>query len=223
MAFIKLETFERVQTLMALVLLYAIYLLLGGVDPQTGLNVPVEIDESYFFHRKYHQGVQRNGQWVFGIVERGTKKCYLEAVPNKLRATLEAIITARIVQGSTIYSDSARMYNHLGTINGYTHHAVNHHVNFVDQQNPHIHTQTIEGKITSVSAFRSGESKFSTISGVWSHIKSKIRHMKGTRRDDPDLFDGYLQEFGYFRCHRDEFKNRMFSRLLFDITEQYPV
>ena len=47
--------------------------------------------------------------------------------------------------------------------------------------------------------------------------------MKGTKRNDPFLFDGYLKEFCYFRCHREEHKHTMLSRALFDITEQYQV
>ena len=31
----------------------------------------VEIDETKFFHRKYHRGEWKEGQWVFGGVERG--------------------------------------------------------------------------------------------------------------------------------------------------------
>ena len=42
---------------------------LGGFDVN-GQPIVVEIDESYFFHRKYHRGRFHNGLWVFGAVER---------------------------------------------------------------------------------------------------------------------------------------------------------
>ena len=37
---------------------------LGGFDAN-GQPIVVEIDESYFFHRKYHRGRFHNGLWVF--------------------------------------------------------------------------------------------------------------------------------------------------------------
>ena len=45
--------------------------------------------------------------------------------------------------GSTIYSDYWKAYLHLGEI-GYKHGTVNHSHNFVNPQNPIIHTQSIE-------------------------------------------------------------------------------
>jgi hypothetical protein len=43
----------------------------------------VEIDESKFGKKKYHQGARREGQWVFGGVERGNiDHMFLEAVPD---------------------------------------------------------------------------------------------------------------------------------------------
>lgn len=45
--------------------------LLGGFDAN-GQSVVVEVDESYFFHRKYHRGRRRTGKWVVGLVERAS-------------------------------------------------------------------------------------------------------------------------------------------------------
>ena len=42
---------------------------LGGFD-NNGSPIVVEIDESYFYHRKYHRGRVNVGEWVFGAVER---------------------------------------------------------------------------------------------------------------------------------------------------------
>jgi hypothetical protein len=44
-------------------------LIIGGLD-DVGNSKIVEIDESKFFHRKYHRGQWREGHWVFGGVER---------------------------------------------------------------------------------------------------------------------------------------------------------
>ena len=65
---------------------------LGGLDIN-GIPIIVEIDESEYFHRKYHSGAYREGHWVFRAVERETGRCLLEVVPNRSRRTLEAIIS----------------------------------------------------------------------------------------------------------------------------------
>ena len=41
---------------------------LGGYDGN-GQPMYVEVDETYYFHRKYHQGQRRKGCWVVGITE----------------------------------------------------------------------------------------------------------------------------------------------------------
>jgi len=43
----------------------------GGIDAN-GQSIYVEIDESYYFHRKFHRSRRRQGSWVVGILERGT-------------------------------------------------------------------------------------------------------------------------------------------------------
>jgi len=55
---------------------------LGGFD-QGGEPVIVEIDESKFFNRKYHRGRDSDGHWVFGMIERGSKKCIMTVVRMK--------------------------------------------------------------------------------------------------------------------------------------------
>ena len=52
---------------------------IGGMDFD-GNQLVVEIDESKFFHRKYHRGQWCPGHWVFGGVERGTGRCFLVEV-----------------------------------------------------------------------------------------------------------------------------------------------
>ena len=60
---------------------------LGGLD-DNGQPIEVEIDESKFFHRKYHRRQWIEGHWVFGAVERGTHKCCLVEIPDRSRQTL---------------------------------------------------------------------------------------------------------------------------------------
>lgn len=65
---------------------------IGGLD-EDGVSKIAEIDESKFFHRKYHRGQWRPGHyWVFGGVERGTGKCFLVEVQDRREETLTAII-----------------------------------------------------------------------------------------------------------------------------------
>ena len=47
---------------------------IGGID-DNGDAVVVEVDESKYFHRKYHRGQWREGHWVFGGIERGSRAC----------------------------------------------------------------------------------------------------------------------------------------------------
>jgi hypothetical protein len=62
-----------------------------GFD-HNGVPLVVDIDESKYFHRKYHRGQWRDGHWVFGGIERGTGKCFLVEVPDRRAATLEPLI-----------------------------------------------------------------------------------------------------------------------------------
>jgi hypothetical protein len=64
---------------------------IGGLD-ENCQSKTVEIDESKFFHRKYHRGQWREGHWVFGGIERESGNCFLVEVPDRTRDTLTAII-----------------------------------------------------------------------------------------------------------------------------------
>ena len=52
----------------------------------------MEIDESKFGKRKYNRGRWQEGHWVFGGIERHTKKAFLVEVPQRDAATLIPII-----------------------------------------------------------------------------------------------------------------------------------
>lgn len=43
----------------------------------------VEIDESKFGKRKYHRGKQVEGVWVFGGIERSSKRCFMQYVTDR--------------------------------------------------------------------------------------------------------------------------------------------
>ena len=63
----------------------------------------VEIDESKFGKRKYHQGKRVEGVWVFGGIE--SKHCFFEVVEDRSAATLIPLIKKYIRPGTTILSD----------------------------------------------------------------------------------------------------------------------
>jgi len=60
--------------------------MLGGADKV------VEVDEIKIGRRKYHRGKFVEGQWVFGLVERGSNKSIIVPVSNRSRQTLIPII-----------------------------------------------------------------------------------------------------------------------------------
>jgi hypothetical protein len=153
---------------------------LGGFDAN-GQSVFVEVDESYFFHRKYHRGRFRRGQWVVGLVERGSGRCWLEVVARRDAATLERIICNHALPGTKIVTDAWRGYNNVGQLNHgiYDHTVVVHANNFVDPVHSEIHTQTIEG--------------------LWMQVKRKQRYQGGTSHGK---FHTYLAEFQWRFSHK---------------------
>ena len=68
----------------------------------------VEIDESKFGRRKYNRGRVVDGHWVFGGVERGTRKAFMVEVADRSKNTLLPIIQQYIRPGTTIMSDEWR-------------------------------------------------------------------------------------------------------------------
>nr|XP_047137995.1 uncharacterized protein LOC124814389 [Hydra vulgaris] len=77
---------------------------IGGINAD-GTPIVVEIDESKFFHRKYHRGQWRPGHWVFGGIEKESRKCFLVEVPDQTAVTLQNCILQFILSGSHIVSD----------------------------------------------------------------------------------------------------------------------
>uniref|UniRef100_A0A0L8GYE4 ISXO2-like transposase domain-containing protein n=1 Tax=Octopus bimaculoides TaxID=37653 RepID=A0A0L8GYE4_OCTBM len=100
---------------------------IGGVD-NNGQPLVVEIDESKFFHRKYHRRLWIPGHWVFG--ER----------------TLLELIQRWILPGTHIISDRWASYANITNLGGctYTHEVTVHGDHFVDPNDNGIHTHNIE-------------------------------------------------------------------------------
>jgi len=87
-----------------------------------GEPIVVEIDETKYFHRKYHLGQWREGHWVFGGMERETGRCFLVEVADQTVATLSREIERHILPGSHIVSDGWASYAQIDRIHvAYTH------------------------------------------------------------------------------------------------------
>ncbi|KAG1708474.1 putative transposase-like protein [Nymphon striatum] len=124
-----------------------------------GPGMVVEIDESKFFHRKYHRGRWTDGHWVLGMIERGTNQCALVVVQDRKAETLLPLIQEFVLPRTTVITDGWAAYNHLQTLQ-YNHSVVNHSLNFVDPNDPSVHTNTVEGS--------------------WANCKTKFKQMHGT-------------------------------------------
>ncbi|KYM95299.1 hypothetical protein ALC62_14052 [Cyphomyrmex costatus] len=111
-------------------------------DMLGGRDVIVEVDEAKVDRRKYNRGRIIGGQWVFGALERSSKRFFIVPVKNRTAQTLTKIIEERIAPGSIIYSDSWKGYLPLKELD-YVHQTVNHSVHFVDPESG-VHTQNIE-------------------------------------------------------------------------------
>ena len=155
---------------------------------------------SCFFPRKYHVGQVGPQHWIFGGVERESGKCILVPVPDRSRATLISLIERWILPGTCIISDGWQAYNDLSEIGDgmYTHDVVIHRHNFVNPENPFVHTQTIES--------------------LWKQAKRRLRNQSGTV---PGLFEIYIKEFVW---RRDFVGSRCaFSCICYQITVSHPL
>jgi len=169
---------------------------IGGMDAD-GEPTVVEIDESKYFHRKYHRGQWRDGHWVFGGIERDSGKCFLVEVPDRCAATFQPLIEQYILPGSHIMSDGWAAYANIDVIwHGiYLHSVIVHQRNFVDPHDPDVHTECVEN--------------------MWMRAKRKLRRQFGTSRE---LFPSYLHEFMYRNKCRGQ---AMFQVFLQTVAENY--
>uniref|UniRef100_A0A914QRG4 ISXO2-like transposase domain-containing protein n=1 Tax=Panagrolaimus davidi TaxID=227884 RepID=A0A914QRG4_9BILA len=141
-----------------------------------GVGSIVEIDETCVSRRKYNRGrILMEQVWVFGGVERGTNKVFMEIVEDRTAATLLPLIQKYILPGTTIISDLWRAYFRIGELpEAYTHLTVNHSINFVDPESG-AHTQSVESN--------------------WQQYKMGGKKRYGTHRT---MLQDYIEEF-YWR------------------------
>ena len=104
----------------------------------------VEIDESLFGKKqKNNRGCPTKRFWIFGMVQRETRKTYFTPVQDRTEDTLVSILKARVKPGSMIYHDDWSAYRKLHK-QGYEHDVVVHTREFVSKSG--ACTNTIEGR-----------------------------------------------------------------------------
>lgn len=159
----------------------------------------VEVDESALGRkRKYFRGYERGSglKWVLGMIDRTTKHCHVQLVPNRTRDTIIPIIQAHVTVGTTIHSDEAAIYGILSQ-RGYHHKTVKHKENYV---NP------IDGTHTN------------TVENFWTHLKHRFKKLHGVNYTQLPL---HLDEHMY-RWNK-KFEGPVFEQLLNEIRNQYPL
>jgi transposase-like protein len=123
----------------------------GTFEKMTG---EVEVDETFvgglakFMHKAQRAKLTGTGPIdktiVVGALERTTEdkasRVHAEVTPDRTASTLQAVISAAVVPGSTVYTDAHVGYNHLSDRN-YAHSVIDHAIAYVDER---VHTQGIE-------------------------------------------------------------------------------
>jgi transposase-like protein len=146
---------------------------IGGFDGN-GESLIIEMDETVITKRKYHRGRLIKQRWLFGGVERHSGICFLKMVANRKADSLLPVIREHCLPGSLLLTDGFSSYMNLDTVYDgiYAHECVIHEENFVNPDNPLVHTQKIEN--------------------LWSLIKRRNKIRKGTHLS---VVKSYLHEF----------------------------
>jgi transposase-like protein len=141
--------------------------MLGGPDSI------VEVDEAKLGRRKFHRGRRIEGQWIFGILERGTNRCVVDPVKDRTEETLLSEIRKFVLLGTTIISDCWASYGGLDRM-GYRHLTVNHSKCFKDPISG-AHTNSVEG--------------------MWNLVRKSLPKFGTTK----DMYASYMVEYMYRR------------------------
>lgn len=108
-----------------------------------GENCVVEIDETAVTKRKFDRGRKVAALWCVGGVCRVHKTFFFHLTDVRTKEVLHKIVKENVNEASTVITDEWRSY--IGLNNFFKAHlTIKHKSNFVDPENPFIHTQTIE-------------------------------------------------------------------------------
>jgi hypothetical protein len=114
-----------------------------------GIDHVVEIDEFHLYTPKDHKGREpaKKALWGFGGIDINTRDAFVVPVFERNKEVLLPLIRKFIHPGTTIYSDMWRTYKNLKdnlADMDIRHGSVNHKTEFVNSDDPQVHTQTIE-------------------------------------------------------------------------------
>ncbi|KAH7715453.1 hypothetical protein AAVH_17159 [Aphelenchoides avenae] len=162
-------------------------------EPIGGPGQTVEIDETLFSRRKNHAGRVLPAKWVFGGICRESRRRFAVCVPDRTACVLLPVIKRWIRPGTKIISDGWKAYQGLANDPDYEWAWVNHSKNFLNPDNPEVHTQTIES--------------------TWRPLKEARRKRNG----NPPLYnDSYLSE-GLWRMNVKDAGQDPFVAIVNDI------
>jgi len=111
-----------------------------------GQNKTVEVDEAHLCTRKYCVGrvLKSQQEWIFGGCCREDGASFIVRIPNRKRITLLPLMQCFIDPETVIMNDCAKMYDTCCEFGFKAHHSVNHSRNFVNPDDPNIHSQNVE-------------------------------------------------------------------------------
>uniref|UniRef100_A0A0L8FHC4 ISXO2-like transposase domain-containing protein n=1 Tax=Octopus bimaculoides TaxID=37653 RepID=A0A0L8FHC4_OCTBM len=127
----------------------------------SGPSHEVEKEESLYFKRKSHVGRIGHQTWVVGCYDPTVKKGFLQRVPDRSAATLEAVIIEYVLPGTIVHTDKWGSYRNPQQL-GYIHKTVNHSTNFVNPET---------GACTN------------HMEAYWSQIKRRLKYVTGSTGD----------------------------------------
>ena len=156
------------------------------------LSGEFEVDESYFGATRVRgkRGRGAAGKTpVFGLLKRDGK-VFVTPVKKCSKVELMPIITGKILEGSTIYSDGWRAYDGL-ILNGYNHYRIYH----------------------SKDEFARGKSHVNGIESFWSFAKRRLSKFNGI---PSHKFNLYLKETEFRFNYR---KVKLYDKMLVVITK----
>ena len=140
----------------------------------------VEIDETYFGHKRpWIIGTGTADKVpVFGIKHRDSGLVWATVVSGTDNTILVPIIQARVLPGTTIFSDGFGAYYHLNKL-GFKHHVVNHNHTYVTSKI--VHSNGIES--------------------FWAYMKKLFESRNGIRRNRYQI---HVKEAVYRFNHRKD-------------------
>jgi transposase len=107
------------------------------------LSKEVEVDECYIGKTKKHRGRSSKNKIILVGLKQRNGLFIAKVVSNVKAFTLNNLINTYVEPKSILYTDCFRGYDKVDQ-SKYTHKIVNHSIEYVNKEDPTIHTNTIE-------------------------------------------------------------------------------